>query len=282
MGRAVTSTYLPELPLDLIDVPNDRARALDPVWVEALAAIIAGQGLIHPITVRESGARYKLVAGRHRFAAMLTLGRVTIPARLSAAASNDEARLEEVMENLGRNDLIALDRCHHLHELKQVWERMYPQVKHGGDRKSIKRKRLPLDPDQPEIFGFARATAEKIGLSERAIKLAVTIWTRLTPASRLRLTDTDLARKQTELKVLSEQKPAMQAKILDLILGDAPVENVAQALEYLQAGAAPSASEKRFIAVRKALDALDDSTFDAVVAAHEDRVIASLQRRGRI
>lgn len=208
-----------DLPIDLIDIPENRARSYDPVWAETLAAIIAKQGLINPISVRPNGDRYVLVTGLHRRGAMVALGRAAIPARITTAVTDDEARLEEVMENLGRYDLIALDRCHHLHELKLVWERMYPQAKHGGDRKSIKRKSLPLDPDQPEIFGFARATAEKIGLSERAIKLAVTIWTHLTPASRQRLTGTDLARKQTELKALSEQKPAVQAKILDLILG---------------------------------------------------------------
>jgi len=36
----------------------------------------------------------------------------TIAARVSDAETDDQARLQEVMENLGRNELIALDRCH--------------------------------------------------------------------------------------------------------------------------------------------------------------------------
>lgn len=277
---------IPDLRLDAIDVPQDRARDFDPVWAEALSSIIKEQGLQHPITVRPVGDRYSLVAGLHRYYAHLIGGQAeSIPAFVSEAQTDDEARLQEVMENLGRHELIALDRCHHLYELKQVWLRMYPQASAGGDRKSekIKGQTLPFDPDGPEVFNFADATAEKIGLSKRSINTAVKIWTGLAPQTRRRLKGTDLARKQTELKALSElPTPAKQAKVLDLILGEEPVDNVAQALEYLEAGIAPNALEKRFIAASRTIGALDESTFDSVIAAHEGRVIASLKRRGRI
>lgn len=124
-----------EIPLASIEVGTDRARDLDPFWAEGLAAIIAAQGLTNPITVRQTETGYRLVTGLHRKAAFHILGRDMIPAHLSAASSDDEARLEEVMENLGRAELIALDRCHHLFDLKQVWERMHPQARHGGDSK---------------------------------------------------------------------------------------------------------------------------------------------------
>ena len=118
---------IPDLRLDAIDVPQDRARDFDPVWAEALSSIIKEQGLQHPITVRPVGDRYSLVAGLHRYYAHLIGGQAeSIPAFVSEAQTDDEARLQEVMENLGRHELIALDRCHHLYELKQVWERMTP------------------------------------------------------------------------------------------------------------------------------------------------------------
>lgn len=276
-----------ELPLASIEVGTDRARDLDPFWADGLAAIIATQGLMVPILVRAIGdGRYRLVAGLHRLAAFRRLERDTIPAQLSEAASDDEARLQEVMENLGRAELIALDRCHHLYELQQVWERMYPQARHGGDRKSdaIKWQTLPLDPNVPAVFGFSEAVAEKIDLSPRSIRLAVKIWKGLAPQTRARLGGTDLAAKQTELKALSEiPTPAKQAKVLDLILGDQhPIFNVAQALAFLDSGKVPTAHEKTFVKVSATLAALDDETFDAVVSANEDRVIATLKRRGRI
>lgn len=283
-------TFLPDLRLDAIDVPKDRARDFDPVWAEALAAVIKEQGLQHPIRVRQVGERYSLVAGLHRYYGHLIGGQAeTIAAFVSDAATDDQARLEEVMENLGRNELIALDRCHHLYELKQVWERMHPETTKGGNKNVIKGQEatkaqsLRFGSDAPEIFSFAVATAERIGLSQRSIQVAVKIWAGLAPQTRNRLRGTDLARKQTELKALSElSSPAKQLKVLDLIFGEAAVDNVAQALEHLAHGVVPSGLEKRFAAVSRSFGTLDEATFDNVIAAHEDRVIASLKRRGRI
>ena len=271
-----------ELPLTSIEVGADRARELDPAWVEGLAGSIREQGLMQPIVVRQIGAGYRLIAGHHRVEAFRLLDRDTIPAMLSDATSDDAAKLAEVMENLGRNELIAFDRCHHLYELKQVWERLYPHTAHG--KASPKGQTLPLSSDDEEIFGFARSNAEKIGLSARSIKLAVKIWTGLVPTVRKRLVGTDTATKQTELKALSELPATKQIKVLDAILDRQHPEigNVAQALAYLGENVVCDPLEKRFATVSKSSADLDDDTFDSVIAAHEDRVIQSLQRRGRI
>lgn len=271
-----------ELPLTSIEVGNDRARDLDPIWAEGLAALIDAQGLQHPIRVRAIGQTYHLVAGLHRLEAHRILGRETVPAFLSDAATDQDARLEEVMENLGRYDLIALDRCHHLFELKQVWEEKYPASGHG--RATAKIQTLDLSLEGSEVFGFAKSAAEKLGLSRSAISLAVKIWTGLAPSARARLRGTDLARKQTELKALSDLPAGKQAKVLDAIFDEKllDVGNVAQAIEYLDGGAAVDPLEKRFQSVSRTISALDDTTFDSVISAHEDRIIASLKRRGRI
>lgn len=282
----------PTVSVAQIDVPEGRARDFDPAWAEALARMIEVQGLLQPILVRPlDNGRYALVAGLHRLTAMdLHLGWKSIPVRISTAKTDEAARLEEVMENLGRYDLIALDRCHHLHELKALWLKLYPQAKAGGERVGAGRPkageiriRIPdSDSDQPSVFGFADAVAEKVGLGRSQIAQAVRIWHYLSPESRRRLAGTDLARKQTELKALSEQKAPVQAKVLDLILGEAPPENVAQALEWLQHGRLPDTLEKRFAALSTSFGALKDPQLDALIVAHEDRVIASLKRRGRI
>ena len=274
-----------EVPLASIEVGNDRARELDPFWAEGLAAIIAAQGLMTPILLRSiEGGRYRLVAGLHRLEAFRLMERPVIPAHLSEAGTDDEARLQEVMENLGRAELIALDRCHHLYELKQVWERMHPQAAHGGDRKSGAIKIAKCELDKPQVFGFAKVTAERIGLSWQSILRDVKIWKGLAPQTRARLPGTELARKQTELKALSEiPTPAKQGKVLDLILGDMhPIENVAQALAFLENGVAPNAHERAFVKVSASLAALDDTLFENVIIANEARVVAALKRRGRI
>lgn len=272
-----------ELPLAAIAVGTDRARDLDPAWAEGLAGIIAAQGLMQPVVVREKDGVYHLVAGLHRVEAFRLLGRETIPAVLSDAASDDEAKLAEVMENLGRHDLIALDRCHHLFELKQVWERMRtrPLVEVLNEESG---KSFPTPEAEAEVFGFASTVADQIGLSKRYINLSVKIWSGLVPTVRRRLAGTDLAHKQTELKALSELPATRQIKVLEAVLDKQlpEVGNVAQALAYLANGIIPDAGEKRFASVVKVVRDLDDDMLDRVLDANEDRIIASLTRRGRI
>lgn len=270
------------LPVDLIDVPEGRARSLDPVWVEGLAVLINRQGLFHPIAVRRVGERFQLISGARRLAACVSLGQDEIPCRVSEAETDDEARLEEVLENLGREELIALDRCHHLYELKQVWERKYPHTAHGHNSPKGERQTLPLSSETQEIFGFARANAEKTGLSQRSIRAAVAIWTGLSQSSRFRLVGTDLARKQTELKALSELVAKQQDAVLDLVLGAADVTNVAGALQALEGGVVPNPVEKQLSALRKQVDALPEPVFDRLILDNEERVIAALKRQGRL
>lgn len=282
-----------ELLLASIEVGTDRARPLDPLVVEGLAGSIREQGLLQSIVVHaidDQPDRYRLVAGWHRLEAVRSLGRDRIMVQVLPIAGDDEAKLAEVMENLGRSELIALDRCQHLFELKQVWERMYPEAKNGGDpatkaAMAARRQSLPSGEDAQQVFGFSEAVAERIGLSARSIRLAVKIWTCLAPQTRQRLRGTDLARKQTELKALSEiPTPRRQQQVLDAILDPelADIGNVAQALDYLSEGVVPDPLEKRFETVRKSILSLDDDTFDSVIAACEDRIIESLKRRGRI
>lgn len=310
---------LRDIPLAEIDIPDDRARSFDEDEAKALSTIIAATGLQHPIRVRAVGNRFRLIAGRKRLEAFRLLEWEAIPSTISTASTDDEAKLEEVMENLGRVDLDALDRCHHLYELKQVHERLYPDTRNGGDRKSeIRAQKLRSDPAASEILGFTASAAEKIGLSRRSIELAVKIWTDLTEESRSRLAGTAFAKRQSALKELSEQSPADQAKVLDMVLAAPPVAStVADAVEILRVGTARTPAEKKAEAARNALKALPqpvassiasaqsdaarlaelqkgistlskffgglkDDELDTVIQEHEDRIIASLKRRGRI
>ena len=300
--------------LTAIDIPQNRARSFDPAEAAGLAASIAEVGLQHPVRVRLVGNRHRLIAGRKRLEACRLLGWTAIPVTISTAATDDDERLEEVLENLSRFDLNKLDRCQHLYELKQVYERLHPETKHGGDRKSeIKTQNLRFDPDGEEVFGFAPAIAEKIGMSRRAIELSVKIWTELTILSRIRLAGTRFADHQSALKEISEQQPAAQAEILDLLLAEPPaVQTVADAVAILRNGSAPTPAEKKVAAVSKAVQSmakpvasavtsrdiaelkegiatlskfmakLEDDALDSVVAENEERIIASLKRRGRI
>lgn len=295
-------------PLAWIDTPENRARSFHPDEAAALAPAIAASGLLHPIHVRVVGNRYRLVAGRKRLEAVRLLGWDAIPITISTAQTDDEARLEEVMENLARFDLVKLDRAQHLYELKQVYERLHPETKAGTAGA------LAKNGAANEIFAFAVDTAEKIGLSRRSIELAVKLWTDLTPDSRKRAAGTWLADHQSGLKELSEQSPDDQAKVLDMVLADPPTAGtIAEAVATLKTGVTLTPTEKKIATVnrgvqslakpvatvigdasrladlkdgiatlKKFLGRLEDDELDSVIVEHEDRIIASLKRRGRI
>lgn len=279
------SKTLLDIRISDIVVPEGRARELDLVWVEALAQIIDAQGLTNPITLREVDSKLVLVSGHHRLAAVRHVGHETILARLSSATSNDQARLEEVMENLARNELSALDRCHHLYELKQVYERLHPQTKNGGDRKNnnldTRTQNLRSDRDNPQIFAFAEDTANKVGLSRRTIEMAIAIWKGLSVASRQRVTGTWLADHQSSLQSLAKLTHALQEKVLTEVL-DKGAASVGDALVIIEAGRLPSFDEKRLRSLNKKIAKLNDDDLDAVLTAQADRVLAWARRTGRI
>lgn len=271
-------TTFADIAIGAITVPDNRARDYDVDWGGALAALIDAQGLLNPITVRQVGAEhFELVAGLHRLRAHEVLGRSMIAARISTDLDDDAARLMELMENLGRHELIALDRCHHLFELKRVWERLHPEFANGGGQT------LPTGSDKVQIFGFASEVAEKIGLAKRTINLAVNIWKGLTPASRNALHGSKTASNQSEIKLLSEQTPARQARVIEMLTAEPPLASgVADALILIDSGVRPDVHERKFAAATQMFETLDEALLDRVLQANADRVIEALKRLGRI
>lgn len=122
--------------LSLIDIPEDRIRAVDQEWAECLRDMFKEMGQKTPIDVVENGKRYTLVAGAHRFTAAKLAGWREVKARLfqpSTEYSADEIGLHEILENLGRKNFNALERCEALSELR-VYEVLHPDSRRGGKR----------------------------------------------------------------------------------------------------------------------------------------------------
>lgn len=218
-----------EIEISKIDVSN-RLRPINPAHVSMLAQNIAESRLRHPIEVVAKGDRYKLIAGGHRVAAFQQLKRPLINAEIYEATV-DEARLAEIDENLIRHELNPLDRAVFLAERKQLWEKLHPESKRGGDRRSKAAQ------DQTEIisvWSFAKETAEKIGLTDRAIRLAVSIATGLTAETRAAIAGTYITNRQTDLLALSKLTPAQQKKAVAGLLGEGPKwHSVGEALQAI-------------------------------------------------
>lgn len=108
----VASGELRQIPLSEIDAnPYQPRREFDPAEISSLSDSIVAHGVVQPIAVRRSGARFQLIAGERRLRASQQAGLETIPARI---LDLDERQTFEValVENLQRTDLNALEKAH--------------------------------------------------------------------------------------------------------------------------------------------------------------------------
>lgn len=105
---------LEEVDIELIDEPDLAARdTMDPEALADLVESIRDNGLIHPIVLEETGARYRIEAGHRRFIAFTILERKTIPATIwKAGTLNREST--KLHENLYREDLNVAEEAQFL------------------------------------------------------------------------------------------------------------------------------------------------------------------------
>lgn len=221
---------------------GDRLRGLSKAHVEAIASSIEEHGQQTPILVREKDGGYKLIAGCHRMAAIGYLKKKIVNCKIYSGVSDEKARLLEIDENLFRHDLNALDRAVFLAERKAIYEEMYPEAMNGAQGGRGGKK------NESEIVSFSKDTAEKLGMSPRAIERAVRIATKISPELRSRLHEAEYI-KEGELYNLTKFASDDQGKIIDLVLSDkSPASNVKDAASILS-GSSPTpltADEKQF------------------------------------
>ncbi len=271
-----------KIKISLIDVPTDRLRDVDPDWAACLAGMFTETGHKTPIDVEADGTRFKLVAGAHRLAAAKILKWKEIDARVLEPQGEHgahEMRLHEILENLGRKDFNALERCEALFELKRVYEALHPQTKNGGDRKSQATKNKKEN--QMAIFAFCFSAAETTGLSDRSVRLSVQIFEGLSQETRERLKGTAFATKQSDLKTLAELDHQDQAKVLDLVLGEYPkAASIADARLLMSGKPAPKEAEVLLGRVSNILPKLPRASRLAIFRQHKKDIIALVKKEG--
>jgi ParB family chromosome partitioning protein len=226
---------LQSVPVAKID-KSGRLRPIDRAYATLMAENIRETGrLRQPIEVRKVRGGWKLMAGGHRLEAVEMLGWTEIPAFVFAA-TEDEARLYEIDENLVRHELNPLDRATFLFERKAIYERLHPETR-AGVAGGKARQGAATD-----IMSFARDTAERVGLTDRTIQRAVLIATKLDASVKSRLAGTWIAQTQAELLTLAKLPPAEQRAVVDLLLADSPQAKTVKAAHRLVIGA-PHADE---------------------------------------
>jgi len=180
----------------LIDPNPDQPRTrFDDAAIQELAQSIRADGVIQPILVRPSGARYLIVAGERRWRAAQVAGLDRIPAIIREI--DDDKILEiALIENIQREDLNPIEVAQALLRLGQELELSHEELaqRTGKDRTTVtnllRLLRLPIEVQQlvaedKIAMGHARAilalddeqqrisVAEQVarkGLSVRAVE----------------------------------------------------------------------------------------------------------------
>jgi len=219
--------------IDQIDA-SGRLRPVDPARAAQLAASIDQIGLQQPIVVRRAGEGFKLTAGAHRLEAMRLRGVTELQVGsevLIRDAGSDEAELAEIDENIVRGDLNAFYRALFFAKRRDAYERMNATMGRGGDRKSRKFNELT----NSETLGFeisdrfTKDAAERVGLSEEAVRLALQIGDALTPEIIEALKDTRVAGNQSELLALVAEKSSPRRLDIAKAIADGRAHSVATA-----------------------------------------------------
>lgn len=271
-----------KIKISLIDIPPNRLRDADPGQAQCLAAMFKEVGHLTPIDVVAAGKRYRLVAGLQRLAAAKIAKWREIDARVLDPAGRQPAqdlRLHEILENLARKDLNALERCTALYELKQVHEVLFPETRNGGDRRSQAARHK--QGNQMAIFAFCSSAAETTGLSERSVRLAIQIFEDLSPDSRVRLKGTAYAEKQADLKALSELDPETQAKVLDVLLAEgSTLHTIADALLKVTGGQPDRPSDKLLKRAADILAGASTAGRMAIFRLHREEITDLVRKEG--
>ena len=209
-----------------------RLRPVDADYVHLIAASMAEHGQMTPIEVMASpGGKprpYTLVAGAHRLAAAVQAGLPTIQAMVFEG-SELEAELREIDENLIRHELKELDRSVFLARRKEVYERLHPQTKRGGDRRSDQ-----VGSVANLIVRFTASAAERLALSESSISRAIRRYTNLAPDVREQIAPLWIADHGAQLDVLAKLKPEMQREVALIFVRFPGVRSVGEALAQVE------------------------------------------------
>jgi len=157
---------------DLIDLPeNQMRRTIDRDAVHELSENIKANGLINPITVRQKGERFELVAGQRRLFACRYAGIIRIPC---VVRSLDDISALAVMaaENLERRDVDIVDEANFIERWSRELNLTIPEIADKINRgEQYVRDRLAVASMPDYMQEFLKEDRLKIGVALTLMKI---------------------------------------------------------------------------------------------------------------
>ena len=193
---------------------NPGRREATPEAVEELARSIAAVGLLNPITLDQNNT---LVAGLHRLEAAKLLGWAEIECNIIGMNSL-QAELAEIDENIVRTRLSRQEMSEQFLRRKEIYEMLHPETKAGTAQAAGMNRAIGNNVSAklaPKTKSFVEDTAEKTGMSKRAISRLLQIANNLSMDAKKIVQENDLPQ-DTALK-LSRLPHEQQAEAASLL-----------------------------------------------------------------
>lgn len=136
---APTGPAVQAIPLDRIEPnPFQPRQQFDDAALADLAQSIKADGILQPITLRQVGAKYQLIAGERRWRAASLAGLLEIPA-LVRPADDNEMLVLALVENIQREDLNAIEKAQAYEALRKTLDIPIEQLARrlGQDRSTV-------------------------------------------------------------------------------------------------------------------------------------------------
>ena len=189
IGQGINALISPESTVDMKqnDIliskispnPNQPRKIFEDKSLQQLAQSIEEKGLITPITVKNEGNKYIIIAGERRFRAHQLLKRKKIPAYILESDSNKDLMYMALIENIQREDLNVIEEANAykgLIELKNITnENLAKKIGKSSSHVSTILRLLELDDEIKNLvvngklsMGHARALIGVPNALERA------------------------------------------------------------------------------------------------------------------
>lgn len=221
-----------DVPISDIEVGH-RLRPVSEAGVESLLSSIVETGVMKDAIHlrRKKYGVLALIAGGHRLEAAKRLGWEVIEAKVWTDVTDDWSLLMEIDDNLAGAEMCALDNAIFLARRKEVYERLHPETKQGGDRKSPDFKNQT---DTMSVRSFAIATAEKFGLSERHVRRMISAGSKMSPKDVQILRSAPQSVSLADLMEISKADPAARYDALELFAAG-KVKRIGEAIRLRKA-----------------------------------------------
>ncbi|MCB2228389.1 MAG: ParB/RepB/Spo0J family partition protein [Desulfarculaceae bacterium] len=170
-----------ELPLERLEPnPYQPRRLFDKDALEALSDSIAEHGVLQPLVVRPVDGGYQVIAGERRLRASQMAGLLAVPV-VVRRATDQQALLLALLENLQREDLNPLEEAHAYRRLTAEFELSQEDIASGVGRdrstvaNSLRLLKLPPELQKDLATGLMSAGHARALLSlgnEQAMRIA--------------------------------------------------------------------------------------------------------------